>query len=246
MKPIEVLSPAPLRNAMLTLLLIMPHLWAAEALVHAHPTPETSAFARYIAAVERRDTFAKSGPALISIEASLPGLYKEASLRALRAPDENGHNNYAILGVDGDGTVVEEVIARYLMVQGEMEKRPGPSVAVTPANYKFHFAAEVRTGESSAYIYRIHPKKSRPGLFSGEVWIDSETGTEITLSGHVKKMFFTGIPTDVVRETKLQDGSAYARVTHLAFTLPQLGRAELVVTEYLLQLAEPVPGVQSY
>jgi len=39
---------------------------------------------------------------------------------------------------------------------------------------------------------------------------------------------------DVVRDTRLMNGSACARVTHVGFTVPLLGRAEVVITEIVL------------
>src|SRR5262249_11997808 len=129
MKPID-LSPALFRNAMLAILLALPNLQAGDTEMNAHASPQTIAFARHIAA-EERGALAQSELSLVSIEASLPGLYKEATVLFVRKPGEKGPS-YLLLGADGDGAVVEEVVARYLMLEREMEKRPEPSVAITP------------------------------------------------------------------------------------------------------------------
>jgi len=55
------------------------------------------------------------------------------------------------------------------------------------------------------------------------------------LTGRVAKLSLIGGPAKLVRETRLFDGSPYGRVTHVAFAVPNLGCAELVVTEYLLK-----------
>jgi hypothetical protein len=48
-----------------------------------------------------------------------------------------------VLQIEGDGTVAEEVIDRYLALQELFDRLPLSSVAVTPANYKIRFAGEV-------------------------------------------------------------------------------------------------------
>ena len=74
------------------------------------------------------------------------------------------------------------------------------------------------------------PRKRRPGLFKGQIWIEAGTGAEVLISGRLEGARSIGSRVDFVRERKL-DGAAYARVTHLSFTVPLLGRGELVITE---------------
>jgi hypothetical protein len=42
------------------------------------------AFARYIASIHERNPFTESGPVAVEIQASLPGLYKESRVLAIR------------------------------------------------------------------------------------------------------------------------------------------------------------------
>ena len=79
-------------------------------------------------------------------------------------------------------------------------------------------------------MYDISPRKHRPGLFKGQIWIEAGTGAEVLISGRIADAPSVGGSVDFVRETKL-DGAGYARITHLSFTVPLLGRSELVVTE---------------
>ena len=221
-------------SSVLLLLLIAANAPAADLSMRMLGPPQNLAFARYIASLQKRDPFTESGPVLISIEASLPKLYKEAALLAIREPGENERSQYCVLQIEGDGTVTEEVIGRYFVLQEQMEELPVSSIVITPANYKFRFAAEVNTGGRSAYIYKIAPRKSRPGAITGQLWIDSDTGAEVMLTGHVRNAISIGGRADVVRDTKLLNGFAYARVTHLNFEVPRLGRGELVIKEYVL------------
>ena len=197
------------------------------------PSPEL-AFARYATSHVERDPFKQSGPVGVIIEASLPGLYKSAALLAVRKQGEDKRSELQVLQIAGDGTVADEVIERYFALRHEVDILPLSSVAITPSNYKFHYAGEVRTGGAMAYLYDITPKKNRPGLLLGKIWMDAGTGDEVMLSGHLMDLPVSGGPVDVVRDTKLMNGSAVARVTHVGFTVPLLGRAEVVITEIVL------------
>jgi hypothetical protein len=217
----------------LLILFIAPNLRAGD-FIQVLPCSRDVAFARYLAALEERDPFRKSEPVGILIEASLGELYKSAGLLAVRTQRPNEPGEVHVLQIAGDGTVVEEVIQRYFMLREQFDSLPLSSIAITPANYKFHFAGEVKTEGGGAYIYDITPKKNRPGMLIGRLWIDSATGHEIMLTGHLLHLPATAQPIDIVRDTKMANGSVYARVTHAALALPQLGRAEVVITEMLL------------
>lgn len=169
------------------------------------------------------------------IEAKLPELYKSAALFAVRSEGKN----LMVLRVEGDGTVAQEVINRYLELQELFDAIPQSSVAVTPANYKFRFAGEVKTGGSPAYMYDITPKKNRPGLLAGQVWMDSGSGHEVMLTGHLVDLPASAGLISIVRDTKVIEGSALGRVTHITFSIPQLGRAEVVTTELPLNRELP-------
>jgi hypothetical protein len=204
------------------------------------------AFGRYIAIVQARDPFTESGPVAVFIEASLPQLYKSAELLAIRKTDESERNQYKVVTFQGDGTVAEEVIDRYVGLCQDLQKLPASSVAIVPGNYKFRFRGDVKTGGRTAYMYDISPRKSRVGLIKGQIWIDARTGAEIFLSGHliVPNSIRGGVT--VVRETTPPDDSGRVRTTHLVFSVPQLGRSELGIVEAPLQAGqasgEPPPA----
>jgi len=192
------------------------------------------AFARYVALQEQRDPFVRAQSSGVVVEASLPDLYKSAGLLAVRKRGANHRSQLQILQLTGDGTVAEEVINRYFTVREQMEGLALSSRAITPTNYKFHFAREVRTSGGVAYVYDITPKKKGLGLVSGQIWMDSETGQEITLTGHINQAPLIRGRIDIVQETTEINGALSARTTHLAFLLPRLGRAELVTTEIVM------------
>ena len=97
------------------------------------------------------------------------------------------------------GTVTDEVIARYFALQEQIDKLPAPSIAITPT--KFRFQSEVKTGGKSAYIYTIGPRKSRSDAIKGQLWIDSDTGPEVMLTGEVPNASSIGGSAHIVRDT---------------------------------------------
>ena len=198
-----------------------------------------AAFAQYVASQDQRDSLATPGPTGVVIEAALPELYKSATLFGIRSPGEGANKNLQVLQIEGDGTVAQEVIDRYLAHKELFDAIPSPSVAVTPANYKFRFAGEVKTGDSAAYMYNITPRKNHPGLLEGQVWMDSTSGHEVMLTGHLVDLPASAGLISIVRDTKIMEGSALIRVTHVTFSIPQLGRAEVITTELPLNM-EPV------
>lgn len=215
----------------------------AELETRQQTSPQAVAFGRYIASLERANRYAESGPMAVMIEASVPALYKESLLVAVRQVESNDRSNYLILGQRGDGAVVEEVVARYFKIQEEMEDLPRSSTLITPENYRFQFRGQVKTGGGSAHVYDVTQKKRRPGLFKGQIWIDAATGAELLVSGQVADVPSAGNSITFVRETTLA-ASDYTRVTHLTFGVPLLGRGELVVTERPLPSASIVPALR--
>jgi hypothetical protein len=200
-------------------------------------SPQMLAFARYIASIQERKPFTESGPVLVQIEASLPGLYKRSRLLAIGQMGESERREYNVLEIDGDATVTQEVIARYFAVQEQLETLPPSSIAITPANYKFHFLGEVGTeGRGSAYVYRIIPKKKRDGLIQGQLWIDSVTGAAVLQTGYFVKTpsAFIG-RIDVLRGIQLQNGYC---ITNVTVQTPWAGLGELTITELPLPRTE--------
>jgi hypothetical protein len=213
-------------------LLIAPNAPAANTSTVEAQSSAGLAFARYVATIRERDPFSEPGPVGVTIEASLPALYKETQLIAIRDVDESERSQYRVLKIEGDAIVAQEVIARYLLVQEQLEDLPSSGVAITPANYKFRYVGEVGTGIALAYKYEITPRKKRKGLFQGQIWIDSVTGAAILQAGRFVKM-----PSPLlgnvrfVREAEVTEGNTSIRVTHVTIETQHAGRGELTITE---------------
>ena len=120
------------------------------------PQPNRSlqalAFARSLGSHENGDLFNHAGPVAFSIEASLPGLYKRAELLAVRDLDESARSRYHLLAVGGDGTVLAELIGRYVEAAQQMDDKVASAFAITPANYKFRSARCIPAGHRPSFI----------------------------------------------------------------------------------------------
>lgn len=223
-----------LRSALLPLFfvlagLLVSALRAADAPIVEANTPASMAFARYVAGLEEASPWSLE---TVEIDASLPKFEKRGRFRAIRRLLPFGKPEYQVLEIAGDQTVRQQVITRYLSAEVRAAAIPASSIAITPANYKFHYKGAVRTGETVTYAYLITPRKKREGLIKGELWLDGETGTAVWQSGHlVKKPSIFVKRVDIARETTLRDGIAEMRITHLSVDTRLVGRAELTIQE---------------
>lgn len=167
----------------------------------------------------------------IEIEASLPRLSQHGKLRAVRRILPLGQPHYQVLEMNGDSTVRQQVIVRYLSADAKSRDLPASSVAITPANYKFRYIDSEELSGQTAHLFRITPRQKREGLLNGLVWV-SEDGVAIRESGYLVKspsIFIKRV--NVTRENEIQDGVVEAKVTHVAIDTRLVGRAELVITE---------------
>jgi hypothetical protein len=181
----------------------------------------------------------------IEIDASLPKMKTHGRLRAIRRL-LLGKSEYQVLEIEGDKTVRQQVILRYLSAQIQAEAIPAPSVAVTPANYSFSYKGPVEMAGALAYSFTIKPRKKREGLIKGELWLDGETGAVVRQSGYLVKnpsIFVKRV--NVTRETDMHGGFAEEKITHLSVDTRLIGRAELTIHErqYIDTDGDYAPGV---
>jgi len=212
--------------AMIAILLVPTR--AVASGVDADPTLAGLAFARYVAQLDRGAS--TSHAVSVEVEASLPKLAKHGRLEAVRHSGSFGASEYEVLHIEGDSTVKQQVLARYL--SAEME---ASSVAISPSNYKFRYVASISDGRTTRYAFQITPKKKRVGLFQGQIWIDAATGLAVHQEGRLVKtpsIFVRQF--DLATDTNVKDGT---RVTHLDIETRLVGRAELTITERPIEQA---------
>ncbi|MGO9259950.1 MAG: hypothetical protein ACLQU1_27105 [Bryobacteraceae bacterium] len=172
----------------------------------------------------------------IDIEASLPTHTKSGHLRAIRRGPEGtppfGRPEYQVLTIDGDRTIRQQVIARYISAEVEAAALPPASVAIAPANYRFRYRGSIVEGGTLAYIFEIKPRKKRIGLMRGQLWIDAGSGLVRRQTGYLVRspsIFVRRV--NITRDTAARDGVAYERTTHLEIDTRLIGLAELTITE---------------
>ena len=215
-------------------ILVPPHVKAADGPVGVPTTVESPdlaavALARYTASLSQIRPWSLE---TMEIEASLPGREARGKLRAIRRLSPLGKLEYRVLEMAGDPTVRHQVIYRYLSADSQAVAVPQASVAITPANYKFHYHGAVENAGATAYSFLITPRRKREGLIKGQLWLDGQTGAVVRQTGYFVKspsIFVKRIT--VTRETGLIDGLAVDRITHLSIDTRLVGRAELTIYE---------------
>jgi len=232
-------AETPLRAAATLMLAAALALLASPAHAAGKPNRPASAeaeavLARFIAAAESAPWATES----IEIHASLPKLEKTGQLKAIRELASPSQSSFAVLERAGDRTVEEQVIARYLTVNGRAPAGPAASAAITPANYKFTYKGFIDDGEYFAYAFAISPRHKREGLIKGELWLDPLTAVPVHESGRLVKSPLASVRhVSITREFNVRDGVVASRLTHITCKERRVGKAELVVEE--LPVAPP-------
>ncbi len=175
----------------------------------------------------------------VDIQASLPRLKKNGRLRALRRISRLGRITYEVLHFEGDNTVKNHVIAKYLSAETEAQSDGSPSLAVTPANYKFKYKGLIQTGDRGVHVFEVTPRHKLVGLFKGEVWIDADTFLRVRESGRFVKtpsIFLKKI--EFVREYEIQAGISVPHQIRTVVDTRLVGPAELTIDFRNVSLAE--------
>ena len=184
----------------------------------------------YCVASLKQEQVLKGASMDVDIAASLPKLKKQGRLHALRHISALGRITYEKLRFEGDGTVKNQVIARYLTAEAESQKEQTPSMAVTPANYKFKYKGRGLLEGRESHIFQVTPRQKRQGLFQGEVWIDASTYLRVQESGYLVKnpsIFLKRVA--FVRTYEIRDGISVPRQVQSVVDTRLVGRAELTI-----------------
>jgi hypothetical protein len=182
----------------------------------------------------------------VEIQAFLPKLKKQGRLHALRRISALGRITYEMLRFEGDGTVKNQVIARYLTAeaeaQSEARKDQAPSLAVTPANYKFKYKSRSQLDGRDVYIFQVMPRQKRQGLFKGDLWIDAGTYLRVQESGYLVKspsIFLKKVA--FVRKYQIRDGISVPLQVQSVVDTRLAGQAELTIdfSNFSIDSAKP-------
>jgi len=178
----------------------------------------------------------------VEIQASIPKLQKHGKLHALRRISVLGRITYQILGFDGDSTVKKYVIDKYLSAEAEAQRSQTPSIAVTLENYKFKYAGRSELEGVHAFVFQVTPRKKRPGLYKGEIWIDAATFLRIQEVGDMVKSPSVVIKhVSFVRRYWIYNGISVPRQVQSVVDTRLVGKAELTIdyTNFSAPAAQP-------
>jgi hypothetical protein len=195
------------------------------------PSPAPQEVADTYAVISREQGERLRGASMeVEIEANLPKLQKRGRLHALRRISRLGRITYEAIRFEGDKTVKNSIIARYLAADAEAQSADQSLLAITPANYKFKFKGHSGEGENQIYIFQLTPRKKRVGLFKGELWIDAATCLPVRESGQLVKtpsIFLKRVK--FVREYYIRGGVAVPLQIASTVETRLVGRAEVTV-----------------
>jgi len=193
-------------------------------------------------ATSRQQERALEGSSMeVDIEASLPKLKKHGRLHGLRRISRRGRVSYEALRFEGDSSVKNHVIARYLSAEAEAQADGSPSLAVTPANYKFKYKGPYQSGGQPVEVFQVTPRHNRAGLFKGEIWIDATTFLCVRESGRLVKipsLFLKKI--EFVKEFEIRAGVSVPRQIHSTVETRLVGPAELTIDFRNVSLASSI------
>jgi hypothetical protein len=122
----------------------------------------------------------------VQIDASLPQVRKQGSMRGIKVVSRSGKIVYRGLRFTGDNLIKTAVIARFLA----SETDPPESAAdtgVTNQNYWLAYDNTASYNGLVAHVYRLRPKRKQVGLLKGELWLDAQTAEPLRLWGDVIK-----------------------------------------------------------
>jgi hypothetical protein len=209
-------------------------LLAAEGNVPDNPAGSNQAsssdaiITQYLRATQSHPGPAADGSVEIDISASVPKWKKQGRLRVLKQISRVGQITYHVLGFQGDNTVKNQVIARYL--QADQQGQGKQNLAVTPMNYKFKFRGERGVLGKDVYVFQLSPRHKKVGLFKGELWLDAGSYLPVYEKGRFVKnpsIFFKKV--DFERAFVIQNGVPVP--AHLTSTIQTrlVGKVEIDV-----------------
>jgi hypothetical protein len=165
----------------------------------------------------------------VEIEASVPILNRKGKFNALRQISKLGQITYRAITFQGDNTIKNDVIARYLQAEKESADK-NLNLGRTPQNYKFKYYGKVGSGDWTLHLFELTPKEKKPGLFQGWLWIHARTGLPVREQGEFVKnpsIFLKRV--EFVRDYEIRNGVAVPVKIDSQITTRIAGKAELSV-----------------
>lgn len=183
---------------------------------------------KYLQSIQAHEDSLRGGSMEVDIVVDVPKLKEHGTLLALRKISKVGQITYHVLRFQGDNTVKNQVIGRYL--QAEQQGQGDQSLAITPANYKFKYRGEKQETNGDVYVFQLSPRKKKVGLFKGEMWLDARTCLPVYERGRLVKnpsIFFKKV--DFMRFWVIQNGLPVPEYMTSTIDVRLIGKVELSI-----------------
>lgn len=199
---------------------------------------------QYLTATKGQDEKLRGLAMDIEIDASVPSLNRKGKFHALRSISKLGQITYRTITFQGDNTIKNDVIARFLQAEKEASEK-GLNLGRTPENYKFKYYGAFGEGDWKLHLFELTPKEKKPGLFQGWLWIESKTGLPVREQGEFVKnpsIFLKRV--EFVRDYEIRDGVAVPMKMDSQIQTRIAGKAEMSIRYSNVEKAaeEPSPA----
>lgn len=136
------------------------------------------------------------------IQGTRLGSYSATSTVTANLPDLSEHGQFELdrryvapktlqftpLRFTGDGFVKSNVIIRLLQSEVDQVQKDQPAqTAIDGKNYKFSYKGREMLRGRAVHVFHVKPRKKRPGLFKGRIFVDAYTGTLVRAEGRMVK-----------------------------------------------------------
>lgn len=122
------------------------------------------------------------------VEATLPGTGQKGRFELRRSFLAPKSLAYGAIKFVGDSFVKTNIITKLLQSEVDhVEKGEGETTAITGENYKFSYKGPQQINGIAAYEFHVKPRKKRPGLFKGKIYLDARNGHILRAEGSLVK-----------------------------------------------------------
>jgi hypothetical protein len=185
---------------------------------------------KYLEASKNRQAASSHESVEMDINASIPKLKEHGRLKALRKISSVGRITYHVLGFQGDNTVKNQVIARYLQAE-QQGQSDSEKMDISPANYKFKLKGRRETEAGrKVYIFALSPRHKRLGLFKGEMWLDAASYLPVFEKGKwVKNPSFIFKSVEFERAYSMRNGIPVPATTTIVSDTRVVGKVQIEI-----------------
>lgn len=126
--------------------------------------------------------------AVSTVSAKLPDLKESGEFELDRTYTAPKTLQFKAVHFSGDGFVKTNVIVRLLQSEVDQVQKDQPGLtAVDNHNYKFAYKGRESLNGRLVHVFHVKPRKKRPGLFKGKIYVDAYSGTLVRAEGRVVK-----------------------------------------------------------